>query len=203
MQNQNHPKRTINFTPTLEEALEAFLLERRSRNLSKLTIDYYYEKLNYIFKGLKQLSIRMVEDITPTQIRTYLVQMEERGHNEGGRMGHYCVLRAFLNWYEGEFEPESWQNPIKKVKAPKLSDDILPGVPFEVIDALLSQAKRTENPERDRAILLCLLDTGARASEFVMLNLGEINFLTGAVQINFGKGSKSRAVFLSKIRRKL
>ena len=56
MQNQNDPKRDYKFSSTLEEALEAFLLERRSRNLSKRTIDYYNEKLNYVFKGLKKLS---------------------------------------------------------------------------------------------------------------------------------------------------
>jgi integrase/recombinase XerD len=50
--------------------------------------------------------------------------------------------------------------------------------------------------DRDRAILLCLLDTGCRASEFVALDVGDVNMSTGAVIIRKGKGGKFRTAFM-------
>jgi site-specific recombinase XerD len=50
--------------------------------------------------------------------------------------------------------------------------------------------------------LLCLLDTGARAREFLALNLGDVDFVSGAVDIRKGKGNKSRTVFIGKKSRK-
>jgi len=50
--------------------------------------------------------------------------------------------------------------------------------------------------DRDKAIFYCLLDTGARASEFLTLNLHGVNLFTGAVQIRHGKCNKNRVVFL-------
>ena len=55
---------------------------------------------------------------------------------------------------------------------------------------------------RDRALLLCLLDTGARAREFLALNLDDVDFVSGAIDIRKGKGGKSWMVFVGKKSRK-
>ena len=47
-------------------------------------------------------------------------------------------------------------------------------------------------------ILLALVDTGARASEFLNINLEDMNQATGAILIRSGKGGKPRTVFLGK-----
>jgi integrase/recombinase XerD len=52
--------------------------------------------------------------------------------------------------------------------------------------------------ERDRAILLALLDTGARAGELLNMNLEDLNYATGEIIIRCGKGRKPRVVFLGK-----
>jgi len=54
------------------------------------------------------------------------------------------------------------------------------------------------NGKRDKAILLSLLDTGARAHEFLALNIDALNYTTGALIIREGKGGKFRSVFLGK-----
>ena len=64
--------------------------------------------------------------------------------------------------------------------------------------------RRTFTGDRDRAAMLALLDTGARASEFTALDVGDVNQGTGAVLIRHGKGDKSRVTFLgAKARREL
>jgi integrase/recombinase XerD len=52
--------------------------------------------------------------------------------------------------------------------------------------------------DRDAAILLCLLDTGARASEFLGINLEDINQARGDILIRHGKGNKPRTVYIGK-----
>ena len=45
-------------------------------------------------------------------------------------------------------------------------------------------------------MLLALLDTGCRASEFLSLNVGDADVASGAVLVRQGKGSKQRITFL-------
>jgi integrase len=52
--------------------------------------------------------------------------------------------------------------------------------------------------DRDAAILLCLLDTGARAGEFLVINLEDINQARGNILIKQGKGRKPRTVYIGK-----
>jgi len=56
--------------------------------------------------------------------------------------------------------------------------------------------RRMFTGDRDRAILLCLLDTGYRAAEFLALNVGDLNLSSGAALVRRGKGGKFRTVFL-------
>jgi integrase/recombinase XerD len=88
-----------------------------------------------------------------------------------------------------------------KVKAPKVVLHPLPGVAIEDVKKLVCSCS-TPQALRDRAILLCLLDTGARASEFLALDVRNIDLITGAVRIEHGKGDKSRTVYLGSTSRK-
>jgi integrase/recombinase XerD len=64
--------------------------------------------------------------------------------------------------------------------------------------------RRTFTGDRDKALLLSLLDTGCRASEFVALNMSDENLHTGAVLVRAGKGGKTRTTFVgAKSRREL
>jgi len=52
--------------------------------------------------------------------------------------------------------------------------------------------------ERDKAIFLFLLNTGARARELCNLNIKEIDLNTGSAMIRYGKGGKTRMVFIGR-----
>lgn len=56
--------------------------------------------------------------------------------------------------------------------------------------------RRTFTGDRDKAILLSLLDTGCRRAEFFAPNVGDGNLSNGAVLVRHGKGNKPRTVFL-------
>ena len=52
--------------------------------------------------------------------------------------------------------------------------------------------------DRDRAIILGLLDTGARSQEFLSIDILDLKLITGSILIRAGKGGKPRTVFLGR-----
>jgi hypothetical protein len=64
-------------------------------------------------------------------------------------------------------EPEGWSNPIRKVKAPRVPIEPIEPVAFDTVAQMIKACmKGTFTGDRDIAILLCLLDTGAWVNEF-------------------------------------
>ena len=109
----------------LEVWLEAFLVDRRSAGLRPGTIRDYQDKINSFVTYCGKQSITEMAQLTPDCLRRFLLQLEADGHNSGGVHGFYRAVRAFLLWYEAENEPEGWRNPIKRVKAPKVPDEVI------------------------------------------------------------------------------
>jgi integrase/recombinase XerD len=99
-----------------------------------------------------------------------------------------------LNWVEIEEDGE-YKNPIHKVKISAQKPKPLPGIPISDIQKLIN-ACHGDNEQRDKTILRCLLDTGARGFEFVALNLADLDLTTGAIIIEHGKGDKERTVYI-------
>jgi integrase/recombinase XerD len=176
----------------------AFLVEKRSANLSPNTIAFYTKRLNSFAAFAAEHGVTTVGAIDADLIRRWLLSLEEAGHNPGGVAGFYRVLKTFLRWLEREYDFTDWRNPITKVKAPKLDIRPLEPVSLETVTALLETCKPRGDmlADRDRAILLFLLDTGARIGEFLALNVQDVDLVTGAVRIARGKGGRPRAVYL-------
>lgn len=181
-----------------------FLIDRQARGLSPRTVDWYREKLGLLRAYLRDHHITSVEDVTAPLVRAYLVHLGET-HNPGGVHAAFRALRAFLNWWEAEVEPPGWSHPLRKVKAPRLSQEPLDPVPLEDLRAMLATcARKTFTGERDRALMMFLLDSGCRRGEFCALNVGDVNLATGGVHIARGKGNKPRMTFVgAKTRRAL
>ncbi len=149
-------------------------------------------------------SVEQIGQISATFIRQYMLYLEESGHNPGGRHAAFRSLRAFLNWYEAEAEPDGWSNPIHKIKAPKVPIEPLEPVSQETVASMVKACERgTFTGDRDAAILLCLLDTGARASELLNIDVDDLNQASGTILIRKGKGGKPREVYLGKHSRKM
>lgn len=183
--------------------VESFLVDRKARGSSRGTIEFYRKKLKLFTDYCECQVIIRGTQITPHAIRLYLLYLEEKGHNHGGVHAAYRSLRAFLYWWEEEIEPEEWKNPIRKVKAPKLFTHPLEPISTDDVRSMLEICKgNTFHDKRDKATLLALLDTGARAQEFLDMSLEDINLITGAILIRHGKGGKPRTVYLGKKSRK-
>jgi site-specific recombinase XerD len=171
---------------SMHEYVDAFLVDRKAQNLTAGTIIFYRNKLRH-FVGYCDTAITA---ITPSDLRHFFLHLAET-HNAGGVHAVYRTVKTFLLWYEEECEPDNWKNPIHKVKPPKVPSAPLEAVPLCNIAVMLKYSK-----DRDKAIILALLDTGARAMEFLDTNLSDVNQLTGEILIRQGKGRKPRTVYL-------
>jgi integrase/recombinase XerC len=182
----------------IELAIDSFIRDRKASNLSPLTLKSYKSKLHLFTNYCEQQEIKYVTQITADTIRSYMLYMVEVRHNSKGNIfDYYRCIRCFLYWYEREFEPENWKNPIRKITAPRQSQIIIEPISFEDISALLETCDDSFLGCRDKAIILSLLDTGARAQEFLNINLKNIDEL-GGITIEHGKGDKSRKCYIGR-----
>ena len=177
--------------------IDSFLLNCRGKGLAKGTVEFYRKKLEYFARFCHENGVHFITEITPSHIRYFLDLLTENGHNEGGVHAAYRSLKTFMFWYEDEVEPEGWKNPIRKVATPRRSKIILDPVTIETLDAMLDTCERgTFAGDRDRAILLCLFDCGARAQEFLDIDLSDIKITMGEITIRSGKGRKTRTIYI-------
>jgi site-specific recombinase XerD len=182
--------------------VEAFLMDRKSQGVAAGTLYFYQKKLALFTAFCESKLITEIIQITPNDLREYMQMLEDKGHNPGGRHACYRAVKTFLYWWADEVESEGWKNPIQKGKPPRLSIEPLDPVGMDTIKALLNTCKRSAFYDlRDKAIILALMDTGARASELIAMNLEDVE-ISGAVLIRKGKGGKPRSVFFGKKTRK-
>lgn len=182
----------------LNAHLHSFLLDCEARRLAPGTLAFYREKLTPFVAFLAAQGVGDVAEIAPGHVRAHLVHLQTAGHNAGGQHAAARAIRAWLNFLTAEGDlPDS---PMKRVRMPKQDKRILPAFSEEDVGRLLAAARSA----RDRAIVLCLLDTGLRAAEFVALTVSDVDLSTGAVAVQKGKGGKGRMVYLgAKARRAL
>lgn len=182
--------------------IEAFLIDRKAQNMSRGTLEFYQWKLKNFTDFCESKAVKNIMQITPSLLREYLLEFEAKGHNPGGCHAAYRTVKTFLRWWENEVEPKDWSNPIRKVKAPKMNVEPLEPVDIEAVKAMMEVCSHNLTGQRDKAMMLFLLDTGVRASEFVSINLEDVNPITGDILVRVGKGRKPRTVYLGSKSRK-
>lgn len=183
----------------LETWIEAFLIDRKAQNMTPGTLYFYRAKLQLFARFCETRAITHIDQLTPDDLRRYMLHLQDTGHNPGGCHCAYRAIKTFLRWFEEETEPgPEWRNPIKKVKPPKNTPEQLDPLSMETFELLTSVCGNNFTGRRDLALMHFLLDTGARATECLSINLADVNPITGEVRILLGKGRKFRKVYLGK-----
>lgn len=177
-------------------ALESFLLDAEARRLTPASLRFYRQQLGPFLDFLSGQQVSKPEAVTPHHIRSYLVGLERRGLSDSSQHGAARSIRAFCNFLVREELLTA--SPMRRVQMPRQEKTILPAFTPEEARAIHTAC----DCERDRAIVLTLLDTGCRASEFVALDVGDVDMATGKVWVRRGKGRKQRYVFLGARARK-
>lgn len=212
---------------SLSKAFVGFEQHKAAEGLSPRTLVSYMQHLGLF---LEYAGDADVSQVTKQNLRAFLawLRTEYRPRRLNGSEAplspktvhnFWVTLSAFFRWACDEFEIP---NPMQGVPAPRFEE--APVEPFskEQVEAIVKAAEfcreakttdrrrftmRRPTANRDRAIVLTLLDTGLRATELCSLKIRDVNLKTGRVQVKHGltggaKGKKGRVVFMGKAARR-
>ncbi len=153
--------------------VDSFLIDRQAQGLASTTVIFYRKKIKYFIEYCEVQAVTQISQLTSDLIRRFILQLAEK-HNEGGVHACFRVLRTLLYWIEAEeIMPAEWKNPMRRVKAPKLSVQPNEPVSIQDVSALLNPCDHKLHGARDKAILLTLIDTGARATSASGIGAGQ------------------------------
>lgn len=175
---------------TLVETYYLFELDNRARGLSARTHEHYAFHLHRFFAWCEVQQVTLLHQVTPVHLRTYLVHLQELNWSDWSVHDTARSIRRFFRFCLAEGLLDV--SPMARVRMPRTPKKILPAFTPEDVDKLLQAA----TTRRDTALLLFLLDTGARVAECAALDLADVDPKTGMVHIRHGKGDKSRYVFM-------
>ena len=157
-----------------------------------------------------------IEAVTDRQINRFLVYLKNNnGYSRKSVTNAWISLSSLWTWAEKELEIE---HVIRgKIPCPKHPTPVVEPYTKEEVEALLKAAhyskqytskngrqvqKKRPTANRDVAIMLALLDSGARNQELCDLKIKDYNSETGRLFIAHGKNDKQRFVVLGNRARK-
>jgi integrase/recombinase XerC len=181
----------------MEDAIRAFVnFLEVERNASRETIRNYQSDLQQLVQFLqgsanRARSIR-ADQVSTEDVRAYLHWLDRKGEKASSLARKLACLRSFYRFLVRE--GASQRNPAEDIKSPKLPKPLPRVLTKDDANALM------EFPDgesalslRDRALLETLYSTGARVSEAVGIDLGDLHQAEGLVRLR-GKGRKERVV---------
>jgi len=174
---------------SLNAAVEAFMQDAQARNLTPKSITYYSQQLGAFAEYCATQGCTALPGLTADLLRSYIIGMQQRRLKGTSQHTAMRAVRAFLNWCVREGLLAA--SPMMRVTMPRQERDILPALSVTDVATLLEACQSS----RDKAIILCLLDSGMRATEFCGLNVADYDKRTGSVVVRHGKGRKQRVTF--------
>ena len=140
-------------------------------------------------------------DLQAPVVRRWLLSLQSRPRRlaPSSIAGRVRTLKAFGTWVASELDLTS--NPLRAVPLPRVPEQLVPSLRDPEIIALLRAVESSRDPERDRAIVLLLLDTGVRVSEAAALSVGDVDLAEGRCRV-LGKGGRERVVPVGRRARK-
>jgi integrase/recombinase XerD len=183
---------------TFSQAKQGYLLAAGARHLSEHTIRDYVNTLtkfsNFLGEDLP------VEEINRHHIEAFFAAQTKVSNKT--ILNYHVGLSSLWTWAVSEHIVP--KHIVREVTPPKPEQKEI--VPFMVVEirAMLGVVGRDttgqvnnqrmkESADRNRAILLLLLDTGMRASELCGLNFSHVDTHNRRVRV-MGKGSKERSI---------
>ena len=166
------------------------------RGYSKHTVKGYLADLADLVDFLDVYGVNSPTDIDLEALRSWLFALSERGIAKSSMARKTASVRSFTAWLLEQGDLDS--DPGLRLRTPKANKS-LPKVAtreaMKEVFATLEAAAGEDDPiaVRDLAIVELLYATGARVSEIVGLNLGDVDSARRLIQVT-GKGNKQRMI---------
>lgn len=150
-----------------------FLLDSDSRGFTPKTLDFYRHRLGLFLRYCDEQGAKTLADLTHTLIRAYLARQQQRQKRQEISSAyvhsHARAIRTFC--YFLVREELLTDSPFAKLKMPRLETKVRPALTGDEVQAVLKVC----DCERDKALVLFMLDTGIRASELCALDAGDLD----------------------------
>jgi len=186
----------------MEDSIEAFVrFLEGEQNASSETIRNYRSDLRQFLSFLHSTgadSRSMAADcVTADDIRAYLHWLDRKGEKASSLARKLASLRSFYRFLVRDDIVQN--NPADDIRSPKLPKPLPRVLTKDDAGALMEFPDgRSAFSLRDRALLETLYSTGARVSEVVGLNLGDLDDADAFVRLR-GKGRKERIVPIGEV----
>lgn len=199
LQHQNVPS---NQHSLLAPKLDSYLTHLRiERGLSDNTIDSYGLDLDRFLIYTMERNVLDLNKIDINFLSQYIFMLYDLGLAPTSIHRNISALKGFFRFLIDENDIEV--NPTDLLEAPKITRKIPHVLSQEEIEKILNQPDSSDSlGQRDRAMLEFAYATGARVSEILRIEIRNINFDLGFVQIFHGKGNKERLVPLGSYAKK-
>lgn len=184
----------------LSKIIDGYLLSLGARRLSEHTILDYSRTLQKFSAFL--VTDPPINEITVQHIEKFLSSFD--GLSNKTLLNYYIGLSALWTWLvREEFTKE---NIVRKIVPPKAEQKEVVPLTEQEIKLLLAALNRSKiynrggqkidhalgNSDRNKAIILLMLDTGIRASELCDLKVEDMDNRNNRIFIREGKGMKER-----------
>jgi integrase/recombinase XerC len=181
----------------MDEPIRAFItFLRTEQRASSETVRNYASDLRQLNRFL--VSRRLVSapvdpaSVSSDAVRAYLQWLDHHGGKPASLARKLAAVRSFYRYLTRRGLID--HNPVDGMRTPKQPKSLPRVLTKDDADALMTfPAGGTVGSLRDRALLETLYSTGARVSELVALDLGDVHESEGLVRLQ-GKGRKQRIV---------
>ena len=186
---------------SLTQAIEGFILNLNARHLSQHTINDYSATFRKFLAFLDHDP--PIASITQHDIETFLASQKV---SKKTVLNYHTGLSSLWTWATAEGITN--EHIVSKVPRPKPEKRIIKPYSEEEIRAMLKAISHTRyytrpgkkesrhslhHSERNRAVILVLLDTGMRASELCELHIHHLDLKDQIIRV-YGKGDKERII---------
>lgn len=169
---------------TLNDAIGGFLLECQARHLSPHTIEDYNRTLQQLAQYIGNLPVKLIKTSHITQFLAGFAHLKPKS-----LLNKYVGLSALWTWLVRENYLD--QHIVRQIPKPRIQPCVIEPLSEMEVRALFSALGR--KLDRNKIILLVLLDTGVRASELINMKWADIDLPNRRIRV-LGKGNKERFV---------
>lgn len=172
----------------LPDAVRLYLASKAVDNLTKGTLENYYNTLRIFFQRVR----KSLENVTANDVRLYLHNYKLERHVKDNTLENIRIqFNSFFEWCVDEgFLPK---NPIRKKISIRCADP--ERLPMSALE--LEKVRGACRGLREKAIVDFLYSSACRVSEFTALKKEDIDWTEHTVRIHHGKGDKARTTFMN------
>ena len=187
----------------MSKSLIGWKLHMQSSHYSMVTIGSYLPAMERVISYLGDPD---AGEVTAWDLDGYLAQLRETGVSESTRQYYWKVIKSYFSW-ASKRKGLGIDRPDLELEMPAVPEpDVQPYTEQEVKRMLKAcdkmqgaSAGKRPTAERDKLIIMVLLDTGVRVSELCRIKFEDINLEEKSILIKpyeTGKKSRGRTVYL-------